>query len=889
MANNPLTGGFSGVGQATGSITVETGSLREAGQQARAVGRQIEQSFEGVDRSARQVEQSIGGVARSVEKLGSSVADAIPFGKIGGHGLPVIDMEELSRARQEAANTGRSVRGSLEQIETGGRRARAGLREAKQGLDEFDESSRRTESGLGRLVATFGGLSNVLTAVVGAKIVQVGFNLAQTAAQADRVRDAFNQMAARAGESGDQMLAAMRKASRGQIDDANLVLAANQAMLLNVAHTADEMAQLVEVARVRAQAMGLDTTQALSDIVRGIGRLSPLILDNLGIITDAENTYARYAASLGRTADSLTDAEKRQALLQRVIRETQPMIAAQAGAAENNADKFERMSASFVNAKKAVGDLLLAMGTPEAIDTFTRSIEDSRQQIEWLIARIRELQQMLNFRVQIDAQGAAIAALTGGPPMVTGGGGGFGGGGGRGGFGGVDDDFDANAMKRRDMQIDFARQLMQIDRQAADARLDATRSFEQQRSQTISDYERSIAREAEDFGRQRLRQQQQLERQIASVQEDAARRTAKAIEDLAERIADLQADSARRLSEAQVDSNRRIADAQESTNKRVAEIERDYHRDRERAERDHRDRLMDAAARLDAAAVFNEQRNFRRQQQDANEAHRERIDKEQDQLAERIRKEQESLAERTRKEQENLAERIAQEQRAHAKRLREAKEADDRRLADMRADFARRQAEEDADRAVRLRRMAEDHQAQLAQQAAAHSERIAQINRHQTEERKAAEDAHLTEMQRLGGTVAKGWLLVQEAIQKAMLESYDKFQEELNKRFATQGPQPAPQFPINPFRGFADGGPVMRTGLARVHSGEFILSKSMVQAINNATGGRVGSSAARSGGSSLTLADGAIQVFAAPGMSEQAVARAVRGEIAGLFRELAEH
>ena len=35
--------------------------------------------------------------------------------------------------------------------------------------------------------------------------------------------------------------------------------------------------------QVRGRAMGLSTTQAFGDIVTGIGRMSPLILDNLGI------------------------------------------------------------------------------------------------------------------------------------------------------------------------------------------------------------------------------------------------------------------------------------------------------------------------------------------------------------------------------------------------------------------------------------------------------------------------------------------------------------------------------------------------------------------------------------------------------------------------------
>jgi len=413
---------------------------------------------------------------------------------------------------------------------------------------------------------------------------------------------------------------------------------------------------------------------------------------------------------------------------------------------------------------------------------------------------------------------------------------------------------DTNFAARREARIDFARQIQEIERDANEQRLDATRSYESQRSQTISEYERTIAREAEDFGRQRLRAQEAFLRQIGDIEEAGRRRNAEMAADLVERIGELTSDSGQRIAEAQAD-----------TNKRIQEIEADYQRNRERAERDHRDRLFDAAARLDAVAVFTEQRNFKRQQADADEAHREQIDKLNDQLAER-----------TQKEQQNLAERIAQEQRANAKRLAEAKAADDQRIADMREEFARRLAEEDADRAIRLARMAEDHAAQLAQQAAAQAERLAQIDRHAAEERKAAEDAHLKQMQELGGVVAKGWLLIQEAIQKAMLKSYDEFNKDLAKRDkrlmqAMSEAEAGPSGGLNlaNLPGYATGGWVNRTGLAMVHQGEYVMNRQQAQ---------------RAGGS-LTI--GALNVYGTPGMNEQDLARAVRGELVSVLRGVA--
>lgn len=410
-----------------------------------------------------------------------------------------------------------------------------------------------------------------------------------------------------------------------------------------------------------------------------------------------------------------------------------------------------------------------------------------------------------------------------------------------------------------DAKVQYANAVQSIEREAGQARVDATRQYEQQRSQVIAQYELNIVREAEDFGRQRARQAEQLERQIADVRADAAEREAEWWQDLGERIGEIRADG----------------------NERITEMERDYARNRERAAGDHRDNLLNAAGRLDAVAVLNEQKRFARQSQDQDETHQERLAK----------------------ERENMAERIADEQQAHQERLEDARRADARRIEDMRASQAEQQRIEDEDRAIRLGRQADDHQSQLEQMATAHGERLEQISRHAGLERAALDDAHEAELAELGlHNVA--WATAQNERQDAALEAwreywtdwYETQHEALKAAGLLYGPQERPSFPttFEPTQvpGFAQGGPVQRTGLARVHAGEYVLNPGMAAAVRSAMGGGfsqqglVNALAGGRGGSTINLADGAIQVFAAPGMDELALAQAVRREMQGLFEEL---
>lgn len=830
-------------------------------------------------------------------------AGAVTGGGLGNAtGSISISTADLLRAVSVSRSAGRQIEAALGGIDRGTKRA-------EQGIKSLDISLKSLAGGLGIGLGIAGAL----------QIGRVTIDLAKSAAQADASRGAFDRLATGVGESGDRMFAAMRKASDGMISDARLVGTANQAMLLKAADTGEEMATLLEIARVRAEASGKSFEDAFSRLSLGIGKREPEILDEIGLVLRLIPAYAQYAAELGKSANQLTEIEKTQALYNEVVRQSKDLIDQSADAGDNASKKFQRYEASIENAKKATGEFLLTLGLAEGLEAFGKQLESTTKdvntfrdnairvrtelglnplllaigllppeearaegirgqirghenirshlqegiegatrrggeaaQIAEMEAKLRQVNAELGqFRAQLALAGGVANAtrpfghqFAGGAAAPAG--------------------FTLEQLAdQRNAKLEFETEIQGIERDAAGARLDATRQYESQRTETIASYEQTIAREAEDFGRQRARAQAQFQKQIADIAEDAGKREANWQEDLAEKLADFQSDSAER-----------IADAQEDAAKRIAEIEEDYHKNRERAERDHRDKLMDAAARLDATAVFQEQRNFARQSADAKEAHDEAISDA-----------QESLQERIDKERENLAERIADEQEAHAERLADAREADAERLADLQESHAEQQRLEDEDRALRLSRMAEDHAAQLASLSAANAERMAEIDRQKADELKAAQDAHLQQLADLG-IYNKAWKAIQDAREREALESWGKFWTEFNKALKVFGPMTEAEAKKNQwsglnlsdpttYPGFAAGGWVGRDGPIMAHAGEYVLNRQQ---------------AAMQGGArsaTLNLAAGAIVVNAAPGMNVGDLAAAVRSEIVSVFGELA--
>lgn len=198
----------------------------------------------------------------------------------------------------------------------------------------------------GGLLAGVGAAKDLAVAAA-----QTTWELGKMGAQSERMESSFNRLAEGVGTSGSAMLRAMQEASRGTVANSDLIMAANRALVLGVADSAEEMGQLVEAAIIRGRDVGVSATQAVNDLVTGIGRMSPQILDNLGIV-GAQKSIEEYAKSLGKTADQLTDVEKKQTLLNAVLASTQGVQVVDDAAAS-----FERMDAALANAQDALGQL----------------------------------------------------------------------------------------------------------------------------------------------------------------------------------------------------------------------------------------------------------------------------------------------------------------------------------------------------------------------------------------------------------------------------------------------------------------------------------------------------------------------------------------------------
>jgi len=175
------------------------------------------------------------------------------------------------------------------------------------GATKAIKKTERSFKGLAsKLKAGAFAIAGALASVVGA------LKLIESAGERLGQQRALERTLTAQGIAVDEFVGKLRGLSNQQIATSDLILSSNRALALGI--SADDIPGLLEAATKASVSLGISATQAFNDITTGVGRASPLILDNLGIVVDAVKVYAAYAAEIGVATEALTKQQKTAAL-----------------------------------------------------------------------------------------------------------------------------------------------------------------------------------------------------------------------------------------------------------------------------------------------------------------------------------------------------------------------------------------------------------------------------------------------------------------------------------------------------------------------------------------------------------------------------------------------
>lgn len=219
------------------------------------------------------------------------------------------------------------------------------------------------------------------------EVVSFGFEVSKLAGQAEGVRNAFDRL-----PESKQLMDALKDSTHNTVSELELMKRAVQAQNFNIA--LGELPKLLEFASLRAQQTGQSVDYLVDSIVTGIGRKSPLILDNLGIsaaqLSEEFKRTGNFSAAVGKIVDQ--------------------ELSKMPGFLDTAASDAERLNASLVDLQVELGNLLNSTGF---VSDGINNIIDTIRAFNSLIQDNTALQEYVKYLFNIGQHLTGITAIKG--------------------------------------------------------------------------------------------------------------------------------------------------------------------------------------------------------------------------------------------------------------------------------------------------------------------------------------------------------------------------------------------------------------------------------------------------------------------------------------------
>ena len=231
----------------------------------------------------------------------------------------------------------------------------AEVKKAVKALNKVEKEQKDIKKQNDILKTSFAGIGSAIVAAFSVQaITQFLSSSVQLAAQTISLEKSFRNLGKAVGFN-DKSLEKFRKATDGTVSDIDLMIEANNAMLLGIVENDDQFAELIDSAQRLAKAVGQDALFGIQSLTTGIGRQSKLMLDNLGIVLDTNLAYEKFAEANGKAAKDLDENERKQAFIQAALESTKEKVDQLGEEQLDLNDATNQLSVSFENLQITIG------------------------------------------------------------------------------------------------------------------------------------------------------------------------------------------------------------------------------------------------------------------------------------------------------------------------------------------------------------------------------------------------------------------------------------------------------------------------------------------------------------------------------------------------------
>ena len=272
--------------------------------------------------------------------------------------LKVNDDGSLDLVAKKAKEAGAATE-NLEKATKKTNKARGNYNKVEKGVGQMTSNTTKAFSKQTGVIS--GGLVPAY-AVLAANIfaITAAFGALQRAAQVEQLTAGLTALGRASG-------LAMQTLSQGLVEATGNALSLEEAMRSTALITSagldpSSIQRFGEVAKNASIALGRDTADSLARLTRGVTKLEPELLDELGIMVRIDEATQDFAAALGKSASELSNFEKRQAFMNAALEEGDRKFKAIGDSVDTN--PFDKLAATFNNLQKTILGFLNTAITP---------------------------------------------------------------------------------------------------------------------------------------------------------------------------------------------------------------------------------------------------------------------------------------------------------------------------------------------------------------------------------------------------------------------------------------------------------------------------------------------------------------------------------------------
>ena len=180
------------------------------------------------------------------------------------------------------------------------------------------------------------------------------FGALQRASQLQKLEEGLLALGAASG-------LALKSLSKGLVESTDSAVSLEQAMRTVATATSagidpSQLERFGKAAKDASNALGRDLSDTLDRVIRGVTKLEPELLDEIGVFVRLDDAVEKYASSIGKSASELTEFERRLAFQNETLGQLESKFGSLGDSVDSN--PYNKLAAALNDLVKSAGEFL---------------------------------------------------------------------------------------------------------------------------------------------------------------------------------------------------------------------------------------------------------------------------------------------------------------------------------------------------------------------------------------------------------------------------------------------------------------------------------------------------------------------------------------------------